>query len=463
MCPVCLGLPGALPVLNRRAVEFGDPGRARAATARCTRESIFARKNYFYPDLPKGYQISQYDRPLATGGWIDAGGAPTRPRVGITRVHLEEDAGKSLHHGLRGFRSRDVSRLQSQRRAAHRDRDRARPAVGRRRGRVLRAPARDARRARRQRRQHGRGQPALRRQRLGAAARRRRRSARRPRSRTSTRSATCRRRSSSRSSGRSTLVSKRRTRAAGDAALGQRHRRDAVDAQQGRGARLSVFSGAGSAAARRRARRGSTRFAPTLPELPEARKTRFVAAYGLSDYDADVLVRLMPARADYFEAMVAAGAPAKAASNWIQGEVRRKLKDLGARRHGARADLGRTRSPSSSRSPSAASISSTVAKDVFETMWTTGRRAQAIVDAEGLAQIGDESALAALVADVARRQPGRRSRSSAPARRTTFGFLVGQVMKASGGQGQSEGRERPAPARALAECGPSRVIRRSHR
>ena len=99
ICPVCLGLPGALPVLNRTAVELA----VKAALAlNCTIQttSIFARKNYFYPDLPKGYQISQYERPLATEGWLEVPGGDPPVRVGITRVHMEEDAGKSLHHGF---------------------------------------------------------------------------------------------------------------------------------------------------------------------------------------------------------------------------------------------------------------------------------------------------------------------------------------------------------------------------
>ena len=101
VCPVCLGLPGALPVLNRRAVEFATLA-AMALSCEIRETSIFARKNYFYPDLPKGYQISQYDKPLAEHGFIEIAGASASKRIGITRVHLEEDAGKSLHEGFAG-------------------------------------------------------------------------------------------------------------------------------------------------------------------------------------------------------------------------------------------------------------------------------------------------------------------------------------------------------------------------
>ena len=99
VCPVCLGLPGALPVLNRKAVEFAALA-AMALECRVNEVSIFARKNYFYPDLPKGYQISQYDKPLAESGFIDVDVNGGKKRMGITRLHLEEDAGKSLHEGF---------------------------------------------------------------------------------------------------------------------------------------------------------------------------------------------------------------------------------------------------------------------------------------------------------------------------------------------------------------------------
>jgi len=100
VCPVCLGLPGALPVLNAKAVEFAVLA-SLALNCEVRERSIFARKNYFYPDLPKGYQISQYDKPLAEHGWIEVPTADgSRKRIGITRVHMEEDAGKSLHDGF---------------------------------------------------------------------------------------------------------------------------------------------------------------------------------------------------------------------------------------------------------------------------------------------------------------------------------------------------------------------------
>src|SRR3954454_5797605 len=99
VCPVCLGLPGALPVLNRQTVDFAVRA-AMALNCRINETSIFARKNYFYPDLPKGYQISQFDKPLAGHGFIDIKIGGTTKRIGITRLHMEEDAGKSMHEGF---------------------------------------------------------------------------------------------------------------------------------------------------------------------------------------------------------------------------------------------------------------------------------------------------------------------------------------------------------------------------
>ncbi|HUR91224.1 MAG TPA: Asp-tRNA(Asn)/Glu-tRNA(Gln) amidotransferase GatCAB subunit B, partial [Gemmatimonadaceae bacterium] len=111
VCPVCLALPGALPVLNQHAVELALRA-ALALECKVNKTSVFARKNYFYPDLPKGYQISQFDKPLAEKGWLTIGELDdhTPVRVGITRVHMEEDAGKSVHDRYTGATAIDLNR-----------------------------------------------------------------------------------------------------------------------------------------------------------------------------------------------------------------------------------------------------------------------------------------------------------------------------------------------------------------
>ncbi len=169
-----------------------------------------------------------------------------------------------------------------------------------------------------------------------------------------------------------------------------------------------------------------------LPELPEARKARLVARYSLSAYDADLLVRLLSGGADYFEAMVQAGAPPKAAGNWLTGEIQRRLKRAGRDemsavplRPEALADLVRLAEEGV--------VSSSVAKEVLEKMWADGRPAQVIIDAEGLAQVGDADALLTIVEAVIARH-GSAVADFRAGRAATFGFLVGQVMKASGGK-----------------------------
>jgi len=159
---------------------------------------------------------------------------------------------------------------------------------------------------------------------------------------------------------------------------------------------------------------------------------RLTAAHGLSVYDADVLVRLIPGAADFFEATVAAGATAKTASNWIQGELRRKLKELNTEDLSA-VPFGPAGLAELTTLVDAGTISSSVAKDVFEEMWISGQSARSIVEAKGLGQIGDTAALEAIVDAVVAANPDAVAQYRA-GKTQTFGFLVGQVMKASKGK-----------------------------
>ncbi len=423
-----MGLPGALPVLNKRAVEFA----IRAALSlNCTiqRESIFARKNYFYPDLPKGYQISQYEKPLATGGWLEVETAGGVRRVGITRVHMEEDAGKSLHHGFPDsdgstyldFNRSGVPLIEIVTEPDIRSAQEAAACFSQLRETLVAIGVNDG----------NMEEGSLR----------------------------CDVNVSLRPAGTKTFGTKAEVKNINsfryvEKALTFEIARQ-TDVLAGGGhiqqeTRLWNSESGKTTSMRSKEEAHDYRYFPepdlpplviepawveeirsALPELPEARKARFHEVYGLSEYDADVIVRLTNAAA-YFEDMVRAGASPKSASVWLQGEVRRKLKEIGeddVARAAVRADAlaelaGLTET---------GAISSSVAKEVFEKMWATGRRAGAIVDEEGLGQIGDDAAVAAIVADVLARHPDAVAQFRA-GKQATFGFLVGQAMKASGGK-----------------------------
>jgi aspartyl-tRNA(Asn)/glutamyl-tRNA(Gln) amidotransferase subunit B len=429
VCPVCLGLPGALPVLNRHAVDLA----IRAALAlRCTvhETSIFARKNYFYPDLPKGYQISQFDRPLATGGVIEAPGDQGLVRVRLTRIHMEEDAGKSLHHG---FADSD--------RATYLDYNRSGvPLIE-----IVTEP--DLRSAADAAACFAHLRETL--VALGVND-----------GNMEAGSLRCDANVSLRPAGQEAFGTKAEVKNVNSFRYLQKAlefeiaRQTALLSSGGRvkqETRLFNSDTGETASMRSKEEAHDYRYFPepdlpplvvdaarveriraTLPELPEAKAARFVAAHGLSDYDADVLVRLLPGGADYFEALVSAGAPAKAASNWIQGEVRRKLKERGDENVAASA-IPADRLAELIVLAEQGIVSSSGAKQAFETMWATGDPARAVIDREGLAQIGDESALAAIVDAVLAQHADAVAQYKA-GKTATFGFLVGQVMKASKGK-----------------------------
>ena len=427
VCPVCLGLPGALPVLNRAAVDYA----IRAALALgCTIQStsIFARKNYFYPDLPKGYQISQFDRPLATGGALAFSREGAVVHVGITRVHMEEDAGKSLHEGFADsdrktyvdYNRSGVPLIEIVTDPDLRSAADAAEFFSRLRAILVWLGVNDG----------NMEEGSLR----------------------------CDANVSVRPAGVATLGTKAEVKNLNSFRFLQKALEYEIARQietLGGGGRVVQETRLWDAAAgqtvsmRSKEEAHDYRYFPepdlppvvvdaerierirsAMPELPDARRGRFVRHYALSDYDAGLLTQSR-AVADYFEAAVDAGAPAKAASNWIMGELARTLKERGVeidaspvpapRLAGLLALIGK------------GTISGSIAKGVFETMVTTGRPAADIVAAEGLTQIDDETQIVGMVADVLAAHADAVAQYRG-GKTSAFGFLVGKVMKAAGGK-----------------------------
>jgi aspartyl-tRNA(Asn)/glutamyl-tRNA(Gln) amidotransferase subunit B len=427
VCPVCLGFPGALPVLNRAAVDAAIRA-ALALGCEVQERSVFARKNYFYPDLPKGYQISQYELPLARGGSVEIAVDGMMRHVNLTRIHMEEDAGKSLHEGF----------ADSERRT-YLDFNRAGvPLIEIVTEPELRSPAEAAMFFETLRQllvwlgvNDGNMEEG---------------------------SLRCDANVSIRRIGETTLGTKAEVKNVNSFRYLQKALEYEIERQIDvveHGGRVvqetRLFDSAqGRTYSMRskeeahdyryfpepdlpplvidRARRDA--LAAALPELPEARCNRFVSEYGLPAYDADLLTQTR-GLADYFEATARAAGNAKAASNWIMGEILRTMKERGL----GIEDVTIT--------PLALAaliglvdrgvISSTVGKDVFGKMYDTGRSAEDIVAAEGLAQIGDAEALRAAVREAIAANPDavaqvRKGRNNA------FGFLVGAVMKAFKGK-----------------------------
>jgi aspartyl-tRNA(Asn)/glutamyl-tRNA(Gln) amidotransferase subunit B len=427
VCPVCLGLPGALPVLNRQAVDLAIKA-ALACGCRVQETSVFARKNYFYPDLPKGYQISQYERPLALGGGLEIPSDGGTRRVGLTRIHMEEDAGKSLHEGFADsdrrtyvdFNRSGVPLIEIVSEPDMRSAAEAAEFFSRLRAILVWIGVSDG----------NMEEGSLR----------------------------CDANVSIRRVGQTTLGTKAEVKNVNsfrylEKALEYEIVRQ-IDLVEGGGAVVQETrlwdSGSGrTCSMRSKEEAHDYRYFPepdlpplviredriervreTMPELPEARSRRFTEQYGLPAYDAGVLTQ-SAALAGYFEAVAGASGNPKAASNWVMGELLRTVNERGQ----TVADVPLT--PSALAGLIAlvdrGTISSSIAKSVFAKMYDSGRPADAIVAEEGLAQIGDADALASIVADVVRANTDAVAQYRA-GKTQTFGFLVGQVMKGSGGK-----------------------------
>jgi aspartyl-tRNA(Asn)/glutamyl-tRNA(Gln) amidotransferase subunit B len=427
VCPVCLGLPGALPVLNRAAVDHA----VRAALALgCTihETSIFARKNYFYPDLPKGYQISQYERPLATSGRLEFSSGGATRRVGIVRVHLEEDAGKSLHEG---FPDSDRKTYVDYNRSGTplieivtepdlRSTADAAEFFSRLRSMLVWLDVNDG----------NMEEGSLR---CDANV-----SVRRTGSTTLGTKAEVKNLNSFRflqkaldyeierqiellTDNRRVVQETRLWDAGAGRTVSMRSKEEAHDYRYFPEPDLPAIVVDAERVARIRA---------AMPELPDARRTRLIEQYALPPYDASQLTQ-SKASADFFEAAVAAGAPAKSASNWIMGELARALKASGL--DIAASPVSPERLAGLIELVERGTISGTIGKDVLDKMMRTSQSALDLVAAEGLTQIDDAAQIVSLVADVLSRNAEAVAQYRS-GKRATFGFLVGQVMKAARGK-----------------------------
>ena len=429
VCPVCLGLPGALPVLNRAAVSLGIKA-ALALECRVQSSSVFARKNYFYPDLPKGYQISQYELPLATGGRLRVAAAGVE--VGLTRIHLEEDAGKSLHEGFldsdrksyvdfnrSGVPLIEIVTEPDMRSAGHAKEFFAAlreilVALGVNDGNMeegsLRCDANVSVRPK--------GQAAL-----GVKTEVKNLNSFRFLERAVAHE--IQRQAETLTAGQRVVQETRLWDAAAGRTVVMRSKEEAHDYRYFPEPDLPPLHVTDAWLDEVRA---------DLAELPEVRRRRLITTHGLTREQAVQLTQGRPGLAAYFEELTAASGQVKAAVNWTLGEVSRKMNELGT----DDVEMIRTR-----LSPTAVggllglvdrgTISRTVAKDVFEKMHATGDSAEVIVQRDGLTQVDDTGALDAIVREVLAEHADAVAQYRS-GKGGALGFLVGQVMKATRGQ-----------------------------
>ncbi len=424
VCPVCLGMPGVLPVLNRTVVAFALK-MALATGCRIGGKSRFARKNYFYPDLPKGYQISQYELPIAEHGAVDIELDGNRKSIGLTRIHMEEDAGKLVHDP-----SRPVSYVDFNRTGV--------PLIE-----IV-------------------SEPDLRSPEEAGAYLRKLRSLLRyldiSDGNMEEGSFRCDANVSIRPEGsdglgtRTELKNLNSFKHVENALAFEIRRQKAVLADGGqvvqetrlwdpdRGRTLSM---------RGKEEAHDYRYFPdpdllplvvddawvqeirsSLPELPDAKKIRFQDAFGLSQYDAQVLTASRQT-ADYFEACVAAGAEAKAAGNWVMGPLLGLLNAEGKDIKDAPVSAARLAELIGLIQDG--TISGKIAKTVFDEMAKTGKAPGAIVAEKGLVQVSDAGAIEAAVDAVLARCPEEVA-AYRGGKTKLLGFFVGQVMKETGGK-----------------------------
>ena len=428
VCPVCLGMPGSLPVLNKKAVEFATLA-AMALNCRINETSIFARKNYFYPDLPKGYQISQYDKPLAEHGHLDIKIGGITKKIGITRLHLEEDAGKSLHEGFLDADKKtaiDLNRTGTPLAEIVSEPDLASPDEAYEyltllKEIILYTGVSDC----------NMEEGSLR----------------------------CDANVSVRSRGQKTLGTKTEIKNVNSF----RFIREALEYEIDR--QIDVIESGGKITQETRlynANEGKTygmrskeqahdyRYFPEpdllplvvdakwqaeirgqLPELPEVRRRRFAADYGITEYDAQVLTA-SKSLADQFESAARAAKSPKRVANLVQGELIGRLKAKGLEIE--QSPISMAGVAASADLVESGTISGKMLKDLYDLSFERGKDFPVVYDEEGRPQqSSDTSALEKIADELIAANPKQVEQYRA-GKKTVIGFFVGQLMKASKGQ-----------------------------
>ena len=425
-CPVCLALPGTLPVLNYAAVELATRA-ALALECRVNRISVFARKNYFYPDLPKGYQISQYDQPLAECGCVRIGSTPEGApiNVGVTRLHMEEDAGKSVHDRYPDSTAVDLNRAGVPLVEIVSEPEMRSSAEA---GAYLRVVKQILDYA-------GVSDVSMEEGSLRVDA-----------------NVSARLRGETKL-GTKTEVKNMNSFSGVERALEAEFRRQCALLAAGGTVeqQTMLWDGARGEVRPARTKEGSHdyRYFPepdlpplvlapdwieeqrkALPELPAARRDRFATEYALAPYDVEVLTA-SPRLADYYESVARTSGDPKAAANWVMGEVMAAVNASGEEITHFRvrpADLAQL-----IRMVRDDKVSGTAAKTIFKAMAQSGDRPEQVAEREGLLQVGDDDALVGWIDEVLSENP-EEARRYAAGEKKLQGVLVGLVMKKSKGR-----------------------------
>lgn len=428
VCPVCLGLPGVLPVLNKKVLEYAVRA-GLALNCEISRFSKFDRKNYYYPDLPKNFQTSQFDLPICEHGYLDVEVDGEKRRIRITRAHMEEDAGKLVHHGT-SITDSDYSLVDYNRTGT--------PLLE-----IVSEP--DMRSAKEAVAYMEKMRAIL--QYVGISD-----------CRMEEGSLRCDANVSVRPVGQKELGTKTEIKNINSFKGVER----AIEYEAMRQAELLEDGGkvvqetrtwdekeGVTKSMRTKEEANDYRYFPepdlvpftvsdeyienirkSLPELPDARKERYMKEFGLSSEDA-VFMTNDKATADYFEAAVAAGADPKAAVNWLMGEFASQLSTDGIEID--KAPVSAENLAALLKLISKGTISGKIAKKVFATMWKEGGNPDDIVKAQGLVQISDTAKLSKLVDEVVGNNP-KAVEDFKAGKKKAVGALVGQIMKATKGK-----------------------------